>query len=109
MKSISLAIALASMIGFAQAASHEHDSHQNMTSHAEHATLHQGMGVVRTVGAGKMQIAHEPIPSLDWPAMTMWFELQGHAGQSIQVGNHVSFKIMQGKNKKWVIESIERK
>jgi len=108
MRTITLTFALASMIGLAQAAAHEHGSHQNMASHVEHAALHQGIGVVKAVSAGKIQITHEPIPSLDWPAMTMWFELQGHAVQGIQVGDHVSFKIMQGKNKKWVIESIER-
>jgi Cu/Ag efflux protein CusF len=109
MKTFILAISLASLIGLAQAASHEHDTHPDTSSHAEHAVLHQGKGMVKAVGTNKIQIAHEPIPSLEWPAMTMWFELQEHVGQDIQVGNHVSFKMKQGKNKKWVIEMIERK
>jgi Cu/Ag efflux protein CusF len=108
MKALSLAITLASMIGLAQATTHEHDNHLNMASHTEHSAMHQGIGVVKAVKTGNIQIAHEPISSLDWPAMTMWFEINGHVGHDIQVGDQVSFKMMQGKNKRWGLESIER-
>jgi len=105
MKRLTLAIALLTSIGFAQAAPHEHD----MAVHETHAAMHQGMGVVKAIKSGKMQITHEPISSLQWPAMTMWFDLKGHAGHDIKVGDRVHFEMMQGEKKKWVIEQIERK
>ena len=113
MKQLTLAITLLASIGLAQAASHEHEmkhdmSSHNMQSHDMQAAMHQGMGVVKAVKSGKVQIAHEPIPSLDWPAMTMWFELNGHAGHGIKAGDRVHFEMMQGDKKKWVIKKIEK-
>ena len=113
MKKLTLAIALLASLGLAQAASHEHEMDHNMSghdmsSHDMQPAMHQGMGVVKAVKAGKMQIAHEPIPSLQWPTMTMWFELKGHAGHDISVGDKVHFEMMQGEKKKWVIEKIEK-
>ncbi|MBU0622356.1 MAG: copper-binding protein [Gammaproteobacteria bacterium] len=108
MKQLTLAFALLASIGLAQAASHEHDMNHDMAAHSEHMTMHQGMGVVKAAKAGKLQIAHEPIPSLDWPSMTMWFDLNGHAGHGIQIGDRVHFEMMQNEKKKWVIEKIEK-
>jgi len=108
MKKLTLAIALLASLGLAHAASHEHEMHHDMASHEVHAAMHQGMGVVKAVKSGKMQITHEPIPSLQWPAMTMWFELKGHAGHDIKVGDRVHFEMMQGEKKQWVIEKIEK-
>lgn len=98
MKILTLAFALLASVGLAQAASHE-----------THAAMHQGMGVVKAIKSDKMRITHEPIPSLEWPAMTMWFDLKGHAGHDIKVGDRVHFEMMQGAKKKWVLEKIERK
>ncbi len=118
MKQLTLAIALLASIGLAQAASHEHMnmmdhdmSSQNMPAHdmqGMHATMHQGMGVVKAIKNGKVQIAHEPIPSLEWPAMTMWFQMGEHAGHGIKAGDHVHFEMMQGDKHKWMIEKIEK-
>lgn len=103
MKTLTLAITLLAFVGFAQAAPHEHD----MAAHATHAALHQGLGVVKALKSGKMQIAHEPIPTLEWPAMTMWFDLKGHASHDIKAGDRVYFEIVQGENKKWGIINIK--
>lgn len=114
MKQLTLVITLLASIGLAQAASHEHGmnhdmSSHNMQSHDMHAAMHQGMGVVKAVKSGKVQIAHEPIASLDWPAMTMWFQMGEHAGQGIKAGDRVHFEVIQGDKKKWVIEKIEKR
>jgi Cu/Ag efflux protein CusF len=107
---LTLAIALATGSGTALAASHEHEMHHDMSSQAP-AAMQQGTGVVKAINekAGKMQIAHEPIPALEWPAMTMWFELKGHAGHGIKVGDSVRFEMRQGEKKQWVIEKIEKR
>lgn len=109
MKQLALAIALLASIGFAQATPHEHQMKHDMSSHDTHATLHQGTGVVKAIKQGKVQIAHAPIPSLEWPAMTMWFDLKEHTDHGIKLGDRVRFEMMQGEKKKWVIVQIERK
>lgn len=45
-----------------------------------------GHGVLKAVKANKMQIAHDPMPELQWPAMTMWFGLRDALPQDIRVG-----------------------
>ncbi|MFH2139473.1 MAG: copper-binding protein [Pseudomonadota bacterium] len=107
MKKITLAIAVLASIGLAHAASHEHEMKHEMSSHNMQA-MHQGTGVVKAVKSGKVQIAHEPISSLEWPAMSMWFELKGHAGHELKAGDRVHFEMMQGDKKKWVIVKIEK-
>lgn len=109
MKQLSLAFALLASIGLAQAASHEHDMHHDVASNETHATMHLGIGVIKEIKSGKVQIAHEPIPTLDWPAMTMWFDLKTPAGTGIKVGDRVNFEMIQDENKKWAIVGIKRK
>ena len=41
--------------------------------------------------AGKITIAHEPVPSLQWPAMTMGFRATPEQVASVQVGQTVRF------------------
>lgn len=112
MKHTTLALALLACINLAQAAPPEgpagHAMQHDLSSHDMQPAMHQGTGVVKAVKAGKMQIAHDPIPSLEWPAMTMWFELKGSVGHDIKAGDRVHFEMMQGERKKWVIEKIEK-
>jgi Cu/Ag efflux protein CusF len=113
MKQLTLTLALLAFIGLAQAASHEqgknNDMQHDMSSHDMQAAMHQGKGVVKAIKPGKVQIAHEPIPALDWPAMTMWFDLKASAGHDIRVGDRVHFEMMQDEKKKWGIVRIDRK
>jgi len=41
--------------------------------------------------AGKITIAHGPVPSLQWPAMTMGFQATPEQAASLQVGQTVRF------------------
>jgi Cu(I)/Ag(I) efflux system periplasmic protein CusF len=64
----------------AQAATTSHDAtHHDTTAAAaaSAATKHHAVGVVRSVDAAKstVMIAHEPIASLGWPAMSMSFRV----------------------------------
>lgn len=45
------------------------------------ATEHSGTGVVKNVdpAAGSITLAHEPIKSLNWPAMTMAFKVKDNS------------------------------
>lgn len=79
--------------------------------HTASQMKHEGFGVLKAVNmeASKVQLAHEAIPSLGWPAMTMWFALHGKLPRGIGVGDSVRFELQQGKTREWVIIRIERK
>jgi len=104
-----LGFALAATGGIAQAATHEHDM-SRATSQANQSA-HTGTGVLKAVNAkdGKVQIAHQAIDSLGWPAMTMWFALRGSLPQDLKVGDGVRFELAQENGKQWVIVAIQRK
>ncbi len=84
-------------------AAHQHEASGQMK--------HEGLGVFKDVNAaeGKVKIAHEPIPALEWPAMTMWFSLQGALPKGINAGDKVRFELQRGGNGQWVIVRIERR
>lgn len=111
MKTLTLAIFLVLLVtGIpARAASHEHE-HHDMSMHQATATQ-SGTGVLKAVNAkaGKVQIAHEPIAALDWPAMTMWFVLKTPLPQDLKVGDSVSFEMKENEKKQWEIVRIGRK
>ena len=77
-----LAIALAMAMPFAaHAATASHDATHHDAKPAAgvaHATKHHAVGVVRSIDAatGTVMIAHEPIASLGWPAMSMAFQVR---------------------------------
>jgi Cu/Ag efflux protein CusF len=107
---IAFCMTLLASIGLARAASHEpHEIPSHQPSQA--TTLHTGTGVLRGINAaaGKVQIAHEPIAALGWPAMTMWFMLKTPLPQDIQIGDNVHFEMMQGDKNQWQIVKISRK
>ena len=92
----------ASLLG-APAAYAQHDH-----SHASAAAKAQATGVVKSVNAekGTLTIAHEPIPSLQWPAMTMNFKASDAKllGQA-KPGAKIAFEFEQ-RGKDYVITSI---
>ncbi|MDD2684711.1 MAG: copper-binding protein [Gallionella sp.] len=116
MRTVTLAIGLAiaaSNAVVAQAASHEHDmsQHQMAMPAASSEITHQSSGVLKAVNANenKVQIAHESIAELGWPAMTMWFTLSAPLPKNLKAGDTVRFEMLQGEKKQWVIVKIGRK
>lgn len=95
-------------------------AHAEMPAHGNQNGAHQmemqsasqmkyaGTGVLKGTQANKIQIAHEPIAELKWPAMTMWFGLRDAPPKNIRVGDKVRFEMIQSDTKQWVIISIER-
>jgi Cu/Ag efflux protein CusF len=62
---------------------------------AEAATVsHKGMATVKAIDWNKniVKLAHGPIASFKWPAMTMNFQIKEHTlMQGIKVGDSVAF------------------
>ena len=67
-----LALAL-SPLAQAQSSGHNHASHGSHAAPISNAEVAQGSGVLHKIDAAKgiVNLTHEPIPALKWPAMTM--------------------------------------
>jgi Cu(I)/Ag(I) efflux system membrane fusion protein len=58
--------------------------------------VHRGEGKVENIGKGEVTLSHGPIPSLQWPAMTMAFKVQPDVvPKNIRVGDPVAFDVRQ--------------
>lgn len=109
MKSISLYAVLVLLAFSVTAHAEMHEHHHDMAQQA--SSTHQGVGIIKAVNeqAHKVQIAHDAIPSLNWPPMTMWFGMQGALPQDLKAGDSVKFDLQQLDGKNWSITRIERK
>lgn len=105
------AMALVAASGMANAEMHDMSQHQMATQPLVSSAMHQAQGVIKAVNvqAQKIQIAHEAIPTLKWPAMTMWFVLRDSLPENIRVGDAVRFDLEQNTAKKWIVTHIEKK
>ncbi len=58
------------------------------------SAAHTVVGVVKAIDtkAGKVTIAHEPVKSLNWPAMTMAFKITEQQAAGIKPGQRVNFE-----------------
>ncbi len=110
MKTLTLVLSIAFTItsGVALAEQHEHDAAKHQMQTTSKAATFQSMGVLKAINAkaGKVQIAHEAIPALDWPPMTMWFVLRAPLPKDIKVGDSVHFELTQVEKKQWAIVMI---
>jgi Cu(I)/Ag(I) efflux system membrane fusion protein len=73
----------------------------NMPTHmTSSANIHHGMGVVESIKPDQITISHQPIPTLQWGAMTMGFmPPQGGVPKDIHQGDHVVFAITPSTDK----------
>jgi Cu(I)/Ag(I) efflux system periplasmic protein CusF len=71
-------------------------------------TTHKGVGVVKRINTadGVITFAHEPIKSLNWPAMTMGFKVKDKAMvNKVKPGDKVEFTLVQA-GKDYVVTEI---
>lgn len=67
-------------------------------------------GTVKSVDAakGKLIIDHEPIPALNWPRMTMDFQLADQAiAAQVKAGDKVQFEMKEGEKGAYLITAIQ--
>jgi len=86
------------------------DEHAGRTSAASDGATslqHLARGKVTAIAPGEITIAHEPVPSLDWPSMTMGFALPPRRmPQGLKVGDPVSFSFTAKQGGGFQIEDI---
>lgn len=67
-------------------------------------------GTVKSVDAakGKLLIDHDPIPALNWPRMTMDFQLADQAiAAQVKAGDKVQFELKEGEKGAYLITAIQ--
>jgi membrane fusion protein, copper/silver efflux system len=68
---------------------------------------HLTQGSITAIAADSITIAHEPVPSLQWPSMTMGFRPPGSGfPPGLKVGDRVSFSFVEEQPGSYRIESI---
>ena len=90
----------------AQTASPQHSDMQ--MAHADHNDAH-GTGTVNSVDPAqhKVNLSHNPIPEIGWPAMTMEFPVAPAIDlKAIKPGTRVNFTIEQGQGGMYEIRAI---
>ena len=71
--------------------------------------VHNGSGTVKGVdaNAGRINLSHGAIPSLNWPAMTMDFQVKDKAVlKGLKPGQNVEFDIAQAGQSQFLITRI---
>ena len=102
-----LAAALALAIPPAAAA--EAAAEQETQRLAQAAATHKGQGTVHKVdaAAGRFNMSHGPIPSLNWPAMTMDFQVRDKAIlKDVKPGQKVEVTIVQESRVEFYVTNI---
>lgn len=67
-------------------------------------------GVVNSVDTAtrKVNVTHDPVPSLGWPSMTMDFAVANSVDlASLKPGSRISFKLGKGENGAMSVESLK--
>ena len=71
--------------------------------------VHKGQGTIKAVDekTGKLNIAHGPISSLNWPAMTMDFQVRDKSMlKGLAAGQNIDFDVVQQSPGQFVISRI---
>jgi Cu(I)/Ag(I) efflux system protein CusF len=111
-KAFAAPLALATILSSAAALAQHHnmDDMKGMDMGAKPAAAtHHASGVVKSVdaGAGVVTLAHDPVKTLNWPAMTMKFQVKDKALlDKLAVGKTVDFDFEQS-GKGYVVTSVK--
>jgi Cu(I)/Ag(I) efflux system membrane fusion protein len=74
------------------------------------SAVHKASGVVKRVDAAKntVTVAHEPVRSLGWPAMTMEFRVREKEKlAALKPGQRIEFELVEEKKGSYIISRIE--
>ena len=97
MRSLGILLLSAALAAPAWAQMKDHADHSSTPAKSD-AKAHKGTAVVKSVDAdkGTVMLAHDPIPSLKWPSMTMKFIAKDKKLLSkLKPGQKVQFEFIQ--------------
>ncbi len=71
------------------------------------AAVHRGEGKIESIEADEITLSHGPIPSMQWPAMTMGFQPpQSGVSKALKVGDSVIFEFTPTKDGTFKLTAI---
>ncbi|NUU64665.1 copper-binding protein [Enterobacteriaceae bacterium BIT-l23] len=73
----------------------DHSSMAGMESSSQNAQTWNTTGVIKSWSPTSVSISHRPVAQLNWPAMTMSFELDGYQGKPFTPGQQIHFTFRQ--------------
>ncbi len=99
MKALATSMMVALITGTPALAADMGDMKMNAPSGMQGDAKHQavsGTGVVKAVAPdkGSITLAHQAIPALKWPAMTMSFKIDKQLASTVKPGQHVAFELV---------------
>ena len=69
--------------------------------------IYHAEGIVEEIDASEVMLSHEPIPALDWPAMTMGFQVPPRGlPEGVRVGDKVRFSFSKSEQDDYVLETV---
>ena len=83
-------------------------ANENAAAPQGQAQLHSGSGTVESISGDQVTIAHGPIESAGWAAMTMTFTAPDGLGQGVSVGDRVDFGFHQDDGT-YVLSSLRKR
>lgn len=112
---ITTAFAAAAMVASAAFAQQKMDDMKSMdmakkpAAAPSAATVHMATGTVKKVDpkSGLVTLAHDPVKSMNWPAMTMGFQVTDKMlFDKLAVGKKVDFEFVQG-TKGYIVTGVK--
>ena len=74
---------------------------------SDKSPVHKASGVVTRVDKDKVSIRHDPVPSLNWPSMTMAFKVKDKAlMDKMKKGEKVDFDFVQ-EGRDYVVTAVK--
>lgn len=70
------------------------------------AQEYEGAGLVEAIEPNSVTISHEPVPALQWPAMTMTFTLREGAAAGVKPGMRIRFRFVMDAQKGATVTQI---
>ena len=108
MRTLGILLLSAALSSSAWAQTKDHSGHSSTPAKSE-AKAHKGTPVVKSVDAdkGTVMLAHDPIPSMKWPSMTMKFIAKDKKMLGkLKPGQKVQFEFIQ-QDRDYILTSVK--
>ncbi len=110
MKTLSLsilALALSAPLAMAQTSDEMDHSQMQMSDVQMEGAVHT-TATLNSIGDGTVNVSHEPIPEIGWPAMTMDFALTSEAQMmgDVEAGDKVILMLIKGDDGMYAIGAM---
>lgn len=91
-------------------ASDDHSSHSDHSEHADHGAMMDGVhaeATINSISGDTVNLSHDPIPEIGWPAMTMDLQLlEGAEIGEVEAGEDAMIMLEKGEDGMYAIRAL---